>query len=176
MHAIVADHHFHPPPGGNHAQNEGHWAVKRTDVKPNFTAANSISASPSNGSADGVPHLRTPEIVDLRAIDPVDCPCGIARRAFADSDDFPGTLHFTQISQDARAHFHREHTEIYVILKCDPDAAIELDGVRHPVQPLKSILIPPGVTHRAIGEMEVLIVCTPEFDSRDEHFPGESRN
>ena len=50
------------------------------------------------------------------------------------------------------------------------DASIELDGVRHPVQPHSAVLIPPGVRHRACGEMTVLIVCTPDFDSSDEHF------
>ncbi|MEO9593724.1 cupin domain-containing protein [Rhodopirellula bahusiensis] len=116
------------------------------------------------------PSATQPEIVDLTLVQPVECPCGWARRAFADSPDFPGTLHLTQISLDAKSHYHRDHTEIYVILKCDEDAAIELDGQLHPVRPLMSILIPPGVKHRAIGKMEVLIVCTPEFDAADEHF------
>ena len=32
------------------------------------------------------------------------------------------------------------------------------------------LLIPPGVRHRAIGEMTVLIVVIPKFDPADEHF------
>jgi mannose-6-phosphate isomerase-like protein (cupin superfamily) len=100
----------------------------------------------------------------------VECPCGIARRAFADRDEFPGTVHLTQISREATSHFHQEHTEVYVILKCDPDATIELDGVSHRVKQNTSILIPPGVRHRACGEMTVLIISTPNFDPSDEHF------
>ena len=111
-----------------------------------------------------------PEMVDLDALPPVDCPCGTARRAFADRDDFPGTVHLTQIQQDARVHYHQRQTEVYVILECGADAAIELDGVRHAVKPRTSILIPPGVRHRACGEMTVLILCTPKFDSADEYF------
>ncbi|KLU07149.1 C-compound and carbohydrate metabolism [Rhodopirellula islandica] len=127
-----------------------------------------MHANPANQRA--TPGPSQPELVDLTRIEPVECPCGLARRAFADSPHFPGTLHLTQISLDAQTHFHRDHTEIYVILNCDADAAIELDGELHPVRPLMSILIPPQVKHRAVGKMEVLIVCTPEFDSADEHF------
>lgn len=115
------------------------------------------------------------QLIDLTAIEGVECPCGIARRAFADRDEFPGTVHLTTIQRDAAVHYHRDHTEVYVILKCAPDAAIELDGVRQPIQPLTSILIPPGVRHRAIGEMEVLIVSSPNFDPTDEHFDPPER-
>jgi len=109
-------------------------------------------------------------IVNLAEVPGVDCPCGIARRAFADRDDFPGTVHLTSIHVDARTHYHREHTEVYVILKCDEDAAIELDGELFPVSPLTSILIPPNVRHRAVGKMEVVILSLPDFDPADEHF------
>ncbi len=115
-----------------------------------------------------VPPKPTATIVDLTTLPPVACPCGTARRAFAGDDRFPGTLHLTQISRSAVAHHHREHTETYVVLDCGPGAAIELDGIRHPVAPRTAILIPPGVVHRAIGEMTVLIVCTPDFDPGDE--------
>lgn len=111
-----------------------------------------------------------PTVVDLTALPGVPCPCGIARRAFADQDEFPGTVHLTEISADAREHYHKEHTEIYVILACQPDAAIVLDGRKIPVSPHHAILIPPGVRHRAVGKMTVLILCTPNFDPTDEHF------
>ncbi len=110
------------------------------------------------------------EIVDLTQLPAVPCPCGLARRAFADRDEFPGTVHLTQISKEAATHYHKEQTEVYVVLACDSDAAIELDGRRHPVSPQTAVLIPPGVRHRACGEMTVLILCTPNFDSADEHF------
>jgi mannose-6-phosphate isomerase-like protein (cupin superfamily) len=109
-------------------------------------------------------------IVDLNQLPPVACPCGVARRAFADRDEFPGTVHLTHIQEDAREHFHREHTEIYVVLECESDAAIELDGVLHKVARQTAVLIPPGVRHRARGRMTVLILCTPNFDPKDEHF------
>lgn len=111
-----------------------------------------------------------PVVIDLSTLPAVDCPCGVARRAFADREEFPGTVHLTQISRDAREHFHKEHTEVYIILECDEAATIELDGQSHPVSPQTAVLIPPGVRHRACGEMTVLILCTPNFDSSDEHF------
>ncbi len=111
-----------------------------------------------------------PEIVDLTQLPAVACPCGTARRAFADRTEFPGTVHLTDICNEAEVHYHREHTEIYVILECTAEAAIELDGRRHPVRPQMSILIPPGVRHRAVGQMRVLIICSPNFDPSDEHF------
>ena len=111
-----------------------------------------------------------PEVLHLPQLAGVPCPCGIARRAFAESVHFPGSIHLTEIHTDARCHFHQHHTEVYVILECGPDAAIELDGISTPVQTYTSILIPPRVRHRALGRMRVLIVCTPEFDPADEHF------
>lgn len=117
--------------------------------------------------------MPNPRIIDLRQIRPVNCPCGTARRAFADFDAFPGTVHLTEITRDAQAHFHRKHTEVYVILECDPDAAIELDGIAHPVSPMTAIAIAPGTVHRGIGAMKVLIVSTPNFDEADEFLVPE---
>ncbi|HBJ33463.1 MAG TPA: cupin [Planctomycetaceae bacterium] len=111
-----------------------------------------------------------PSIVQLDTLPPVRCPCGTARRAFADRPELPATVHLTHITVDARTHYHRSQTEVYVVLQCGTNAAIELDGVLHPVSPLSAILIPPGVRHRGIGEMTVLIYCTPKFDSADEFF------
>jgi mannose-6-phosphate isomerase-like protein (cupin superfamily) len=111
-----------------------------------------------------------PVVIDLTSLPAVECPCGIARRAFADREEFPGTVHLTHISRDASEHYHQDHTEVYVILECSDDANIELDGQPHSVRPQTAILIPPGVRHRACGEMTVLILCTPNFDPADEHF------
>ena len=109
-------------------------------------------------------------IVDFAALPPVRCPCGDARRAFADAVEFPGTIHQTEISCDAVAHYHKHLTEVYYILECGADALIELDGERAAITPGMCILIPPGVRHRAIGRMKVLIVVHPKFDADDEWF------
>ncbi len=121
-----------------------------------------------------MPHPPLAEVVHLPEITPVACPCGLARRAFADSSDFPGTVHLTEISVDAKCHYHTCHTEVYVILECETNATIELNGESAPVRPHTSILIPPGVRHRASGRMKVLVICTPKFDPQDEHFDDEA--
>ena len=110
------------------------------------------------------------KIQHLPDLPAIECPCGLARRAWADEPSFPGSIHLTEIQLDAKTHYHREHTEVYVILECEADAAMELDGQRRPVRPLDSVLIPPGTRHRAVGKMRVLIACTPPFDAADEHF------
>ncbi len=109
-------------------------------------------------------------IVDFENIPAVPCPCGTAKRAFADVDESPGTVHVTQIEEDARVHYHREHTETYYILECGPDARMQLDDEQVPLRPGMCILIPPGVRHRAIGRMRIINIVFPKFDPADEYF------
>ena len=109
-------------------------------------------------------------IADFSQVPGVACPCGTARRAFADVEDFPATVHVTEISIDAQLHYHKRLTETYYFLECGPDARIQLDEDVVPVRPGLSILIPPGVRHRAIGRMKVLILVLPKFDPADEWF------
>lgn len=113
---------------------------------------------------------RNYELVDFAELPGVPCPCGTARRAFADLADYPPTIHVTEISADARLHYHRRLTETYYFLECGPDARMQLDEKIIPVHPGMCILIRPGTRHRAIGKMKVLIVCWPKFDPADEWF------
>ncbi len=110
------------------------------------------------------------EIADFAAIAPTPCPCGLARRAFGDVADFPGTIHVTEISADARTHYHRRLTETYYFLECDAGAQMQLDDEVIDVRPGMCVMIRPGVRHRAIGRMKVLIVVLPKFDPHDEWF------
>ena len=110
------------------------------------------------------------EIVDFAEIDGVDCPCGTARRAFAQVDDFPGTFHVTDISVDAKLHYHKRLTETYFFLECGPDARMQLDDETINVHPGMCIMIRPGTRHRAVGKMKVAIVVIPKFDPGDEWF------
>jgi mannose-6-phosphate isomerase-like protein (cupin superfamily) len=110
------------------------------------------------------------EVVDFNQLPAVACPCGSARRAFTDVRDFPGTIHVTEISANARLHYHKRLIETYYILQCDPGAALQLDEELLPVRPGMCVLIRPGVRHRAIGPMRVLILVLPKFDPKDEWF------
>jgi len=107
-------------------------------------------------------------IVDFDQIGGVPCPCGVARRALADEPAFPGSIHRTEITADAKLHYHQRLTETYYILECGPDAKMQLDDETVSVKPGTCVLIPPGVRHRAIGPMTVLIVVLPAFDPEDE--------
>ena len=116
--------------------------------------------------------MNTPEkryrIVDFDNVPGVACPCGVARRALADVPDFPGTIHRTQITGTARLHYHRNLSETYYVLQCGSEAQMQLDDELVPVVPGTCIFIPPGVRHRAVGQMTVLIVVLPKFDPDDE--------
>ena len=108
------------------------------------------------------------QIVDFAEIPGVPCPCGSARRAFAEVEEFPATVHVTEISEDAKLHYHKTLTETYFFLDCEPDAKMQLDDEIIDVKPRMCIRIPPGVRHRAIGKMTVLILVLPKFDPADE--------
>lgn len=114
--------------------------------------------------------VKQPRIVDLASLPGVACPCGTARRAFAEVEDFPGTIHLTEISVDARTHYHKTLTETYYILECAADARMQLDEEEISLRPGMCIQIPPGVRHRAIGVMKILNIVFPKFDPADEHF------
>ena len=110
------------------------------------------------------------EIADFATIAGTPCPCGLARRAFTDVSDFPGTIHVTEISEDAQLHYHKRLTETYYFLECGSDAQLQLDDRFLAVHPGMCVMIRPGTRHRAIGRMKVLIVVLPKFDPEDEWF------
>lgn len=113
------------------------------------------------------------EVVDFASLAAVECPCGWARRAFSDVEDFPGTVHVTEISDDARLHYHRRLTETYFVLECEPDAQMQLNDQRIRLAPGVCVMIRPGTRHRALGKMKVLILVLPKFDPEDEWFDDE---
>lgn len=110
------------------------------------------------------------EIVRFDELPGVPCPCGTARRGLTEVSDFPGTVHITEISADARRHYHKRLTETYYFLECGPDAQLELDDERIAVKPGMCVMIRPGTRHRALGIMKVLILVLPKFDPADEWF------
>jgi len=114
------------------------------------------------------PTTKNYELAQLETLDPVRCPCGWSRRAFASPDNTLSTIHLVEITEDARTHYHKTLTETYVIL--EGEGWMELDGERIPVKPLTTIKISPGCRHRAIGQLKVLNFVIPAFDPEDEWF------
>jgi mannose-6-phosphate isomerase-like protein (cupin superfamily) len=107
-------------------------------------------------------------VAQLDTLPGIDCPCGVARRAFVPPEKTPASVHLTDITMDARLHYHKVMTEIYVIL--EGEGHMELDGARVPVKPMTSILIKPGCRHRAVGQMRIINIPIPAFDANDEWF------
>jgi mannose-6-phosphate isomerase-like protein (cupin superfamily) len=107
-------------------------------------------------------------LTQLNEVGPVPCPCGFARRGFAVPENTTATIHLVDITTDARTHYHKKLTEIYLIL--EGTGFMELDGERVPVKPMTSILIQPGCRHRLIGKFKIINVPIPAFDPEDEWF------
>ena len=108
------------------------------------------------------------EVAQLAELPPIPCPCGQARRAFASGPEAPLSVHLTEISADARTHYHKRLTETYVVL--EGEGYLELDGERVPLKPLTAVTIRPGCRHRAVGNIKILNFVVPAFDPADEWF------
>ena len=107
-------------------------------------------------------------ITQLDQVPPVPCPCGQSRRGFATPDNSLATIHLVDISIDARTHYHKRMTEIYLVL--EGEGFMELDGERIPARPMMSIFIKPGCRHRLVGKFRIVNVAIPAFDPGDEWF------
>ena len=107
-------------------------------------------------------------VAQLDEIPTVACPCGSARRAFATPETSVASVHQVDIRADARTHYHKRMTEIYVVL--EGEGCLELDGQMIPVKPMTSVMIKPGCRHRAVGQLKILNIAVPAFDPADEWF------
>ena len=107
-------------------------------------------------------------IAHLDELAPVPCPCGFARRAFADCPENVASVHLVDIQTDARTHYHKKMTEIYFVL--GGEGQMELDGQLVPVKPMTAIYLKPGCRHRAIGKFKIINIPVPAFDPEDEWF------
>lgn len=107
-------------------------------------------------------------ITQLDTVPPVACPCGFSRRGFAVPENSLATIHLVDITTDARTHYHKKMTEIYLVL--EGEGEMELDGERVPVKPMTSVFIKPGCRHRLVGKYTIVNVAIPAFDPHDEWF------
>ncbi len=105
-------------------------------------------------------------VVQMDQVAPVDCPCGLARRALGEATGGRASLHLVDISADARPHYHKTLTEVYLVLA--GSGHVEVDGERVPVRPMTAVLVRPGCRHRAVGKMRIVNIVMPAFDPADE--------
>ena len=90
--------------------------------------------------------------------------CGYRQRLIT-AEDFEGAnVTFLNV-YEAKTHYHKRTTEFYYVLS--GKGQIELDGERVDVDPGTLIMIRPGTRHRAIGDIQALIVGVPPFDPED---------
>lgn len=94
-----------------------------------------------------------------------DCSCGVVRRAFADTEDGPASVHLLDLAEEPVCHYHRKTTEIYVIL--EGEGHLELDGELIAVKPFSAVMIKPGCRHRGIGKLRLFNISVPRFDPED---------
>ena len=114
-------------------------------------------------------------MAQLDEVPAVPCPCGQARRAFAGADSAnAASVHLVDISVDARTHYHKRMTEIYLVLEVEGEGHLELDGELIPVRPMTAVYIKPGCRHRAVGRMRIINIPVPAFDAADEWFDEPS--
>jgi mannose-6-phosphate isomerase-like protein (cupin superfamily) len=118
--------------------------------------------------SEGAIAMTNYEVVHFDDIEAVRCPCGHARRAFAAPDNSVATLHIVDSQTDSKAHYHKGHTELYLVL--EGEGHIELDGQLVPARPYSAIMIKPLCRHRAVGTLRFVNVCIPPFDPADEWF------
>ncbi len=98
---------------------------------------------------------------------PVPYPCGQRPRMLTRSHP-PAPNLPTPTIRDSRRHYHKHCMEIYHVLEGRATLEIADDAVE--IAPGDTIVIPPNVTHRAFGDVKVLIVGVPALDPDDEHF------
>jgi mannose-6-phosphate isomerase-like protein (cupin superfamily) len=98
---------------------------------------------------------------------PTPCPCGSATRIITALDGAPVSVHSVLIKKDSEIHYHKKQTEIYYVIRGQGE--IYLDGHLFPISEGSTIMIPPGVRHRAIGDLEIINVVYPPFDPEDEY-------
>ena len=107
-------------------------------------------------------------IEQLDEIEPTPCPCGLAKRAFANELGAVASVHEVEIKQDSEVHYHKRMTEIYLVL--EGEGHLELDGELVPVRPMTTVYIKPGCRHRALGRLKIINIPVPVFDPEDEWF------
>ncbi|MDH7481394.1 MAG: cupin domain-containing protein [Armatimonadota bacterium] len=106
----------------------------------------------------------------LEEVPTIQCPCGESTRIITCEDTPVANIHVTYIT-DSKKHYHKKVTEFYYIL--EGIGEMELGDEVVPLEPGVTILIPPGLPHRAYGEVKCLIVGVPAWQHDDEFFCGE---
>jgi len=93
--------------------------------------------------------------------------CGFRKQMIAREDGAPNSFSYLRIS-DATPHYHKKTTEFYYVL--EGTGILELDGEEVELRKDTVVMIPPGVRHRAYGEVTALVIGNPPFSPDDQFF------
>lgn len=96
--------------------------------------------------------------------------CGFRKSLITPEDSPVVGLSFLDIS-DSRKHYHKSVTEVYYCLSGKGEMELENEVVT--LEPGTVVYIPPGVRHTARGNVQVLIISVPPFETGDVHFDEE---
>ena len=103
-------------------------------------------------------------VKQLESLDSVRSTCGFKRSLFDGTDSDALSLSVLNIN-DSTKHYHEKITEIYYCIS--GDGALELDDDEVPLSQGTAVLVPPGIRHSAKGDVQVLIICSPPFETED---------
>ena len=107
-------------------------------------------------------------VAQLDELESVPCACGETKRAFTDLVDAPASIHLVTINSDSRVHYHKQMSEIYLIL--GGEGHMEVDDDVIPLRPMTAVLIRPGCRHRTVGKLKLVNVPVPAVNPDDEWF------
>jgi mannose-6-phosphate isomerase-like protein (cupin superfamily) len=99
----------------------------------------------------------------------VPCPCGQSTRPLTAADTPVCNLHVTFIKDSVR-HYHRNCTEIYLVL--EGEGVLELNEDRVEVGPGTVVYIEPGTRHRLSSSegVRTVVFGVPALHPEDEYF------
>ena len=109
-----------------------------------------------------------PIIRRLAGIEPERSICGYRQRLVSAEDKTPASVTYLAVN-DAERHRHSTATEFYYVI--EGSGELDLDGELVPLTPGTLVMIPPGVAHRAAGDVKTLVIGVPPFTPEDQ-FPA----
>ncbi len=99
-------------------------------------------------------------------IESIPDPCGTVWPMFTESDTSVAEF-FIVKSHDAIPHYHEKITEFYHVIDGSGKLIVDLEEVE--LHKGVTVMINPGTTHRAVGDLSVIVVCMPAGVYHDTH-------
>ena len=103
---------------------------------------------------------------DPQEIEGISDPCGTVWPMFTESDTSVAEFFIVE-SHDAIPHYHTKITEFYHVI--DGSGKLILDDEEVELHKGVTVMINPGTTHRAVGDLSVIVVCVPAGVYQDTH-------